>query len=113
MRRHKYGARKTMVDNINFDSAAEARYYQQLKLLKRAGEVIDFDLQPVYTLVDGFTKNGKKFRPITYRADFLVTYKDGSTKVIDVKGAITKEYTIKRKLFEWRYPDLTIEEVTA
>lgn len=101
----KYGARKTMVDGYKFDSAAEARYYSQLKLLKRAGKIRDFILQPRYVLLDGYRhpQTGRKVQGVTYVADFLVTLPDGSQEVIDVKGVRTEAYKIKKKLFESKY----------
>lgn len=101
--RSKYNAKKVVIDNIKFDSKAEAAYYQQLKLLKMSGEVVSFDLQPEFILQDSFVKNGKKYHAIKYRADFLVRYKDGHEELIDVKGMLTKEFRIKQKLFELRY----------
>lgn len=112
--KHKYGAKRTTLDGVTFDSQAEANYYAQLKLLERAGEVKDIILQPRFTLLDSFKKNGKKYRGIEYVADFWVTYKDGRREIIDVKGAKTtrtEAYLIKKKLFESKYPELTIKEV--
>lgn len=101
--RSKYNAKKVVIDNIKFDSKAEAAYYKQLKLLKMTGEVVSFDLQPEFILQDSFVKNGKKYHAIKYRADFLVRYKDGHEELIDVKGMLTNEFILKRKLFEMRY----------
>lgn len=101
--RSKYNAKKVVIDNIKFDSKAEAAYYQQLKLLKLTGEVTSFDLQPEFTLQDSFRKNGKLYRAIKYKADFLVRYSDGHEELIDIKGMLTKEFRIKQKLFELRY----------
>ncbi|EDI8768609.1 TPA_asm: DUF1064 domain-containing protein [Listeria monocytogenes] len=101
--RSKYNAKKVVIDNIKFDSKAEAAYYEQLKLLKMSGEVVSFDLQPEFILQDSFVKNGKKYHAIKYRADFLVRYKDGHEELIDIKGMLTKEFRIKQKLFELRY----------
>lgn len=101
--RSKYNAKKVVIDNIKFDSKAEAAYYQQLKLLKMTGEVVSFDLQPEFILQDSFRKNGKLYRAIKYKADFFVRYSDGHEELIDVKGMLTKEFRIKQKLFELRY----------
>lgn len=109
----KYRSRKTMVDNITFDSQAEANYYSNLKLLQRAGEVKEFDLQPTYLLQEGYKRGKRNVQPITYIADFLVTYTDGRQEIIDIKGAKTEVYRIKKKLFEYKYPDLEIREVIA
>ena len=100
-----------MVDNIQFDSQAEANYYRQLKLLQRAGEVVEFEIQPTFILQEGYKRGKRKVQPITYKADFLVTYNDGRKEIIDVKGAKTEVYRLKKKIFEYKYPDLEIVEV--
>lgn len=103
--RPKYGNKKTVVDGITFDSQAEAIYYNQLKWLKQGKQIKDFKLQPKFLLQEGFKKNGKTFRKIEYIADFEVINLDGRTQIIDIKGTITKEFAIKRKLFERMYMD--------
>ncbi|MCY8844654.1 DUF1064 domain-containing protein [Bacillus inaquosorum] len=100
---NKYGARKTQVDGITFHSIAEAKYYEQLKWLKVSKQIKDFKLQPRFLLQEGFKKNGKTFRKIEYIADFEVHNLDGSIEIIDIKGVETKEFAIKRKLYERRY----------
>jgi hypothetical protein len=99
----KFRNKKTVVDGITFDSKAEAIYYNQLKWLKQNKQIKDFKLQPRFLLQVGFKKNNKAFRAIEYVADFEVIKQDGSTEIIDIKGAITKEFAIKRKLFEFKY----------
>ena len=106
---NKYKNKKTMVDGIKFDSEMESHYYIYLKQLKEIGEVIDFVLQPTYLLQEGFDLNGKRIRPITYKADFKVIYKDGHEEVIDVKGKLTEEFKIKRKMLLYRYRDITFK----
>jgi hypothetical protein len=54
-------------------------------------------------LLDGFKKNGKIFRKTEYVADFEAHNLDDSIQIIDIKGAIAKEFTLKRKLFERKY----------
>lgn len=100
---NKYGARKTVVDGITFDSKAEAKYYEQLKWLKKAKQIKDFSLQPRFELQETFKKHDKTFRKIEYIADFEVTNLDGSKEVIDIKGMETKEFAIKRKLYERKF----------
>lgn len=107
--RSKYNNRKTMIDGITFDSQKEAEYYLVLKADKKAGRIKDFELQPKFVLQEGFIKGGVRFRPITYTADFKIEHFDGSVEVIDTKGVITKEFAIKRKLFEAKYLDLTLK----
>ena len=106
---NKYKNKKTIVDGIKFDSEMESHYYIYLKQLKEIGEVVDFVLQPTYLLQEGFNLNGKRIRPITYKADFKVIYKDGHEEVIDVKGKITEEFKIKRKMLLYRYRDINFK----
>lgn len=96
--RSKYGARKTVIDGIRFDSAKEARYYCELKLRKIAGEIVDFERQALFThIVNGV----KCFR---YYADFVEYYPDGTRKVVDVKGYKKNPvYRIKKKCIEAQY----------
>ena len=106
----KYHSKKVTYDGITFDSKKEAARYKQLKLLENIGYISELKLQPVYVLQEGFKKNGKTYRKITYRADFEYI-RDGKTFVEDVKGMKTEVYKLKKKLFEYKYPDLGILEV--
>lgn len=113
-KRSKYGSRKVTLDGHTFDSRKEADKYAELMLLKRAGEVVVIELQPVFTLQEGYcTKDGKYVRPIEYRADFRVTYRDGRVVVIDVKPSKdfqTQVYRLKKKMLLYRYPDIVFKE---
>ena len=66
----KYRNKKTQVDGIWFDSKKEAERYLELKALEQKGEIRKLKLQPVYELQPSFEHKGKKYRAITYRADF-------------------------------------------
>lgn len=105
----KYNNKKTIVDGIKFDSEMESHYYIYLKELKEAGVVLDFELQPVYVLQEGFVKDGKKIKPITYKADFRVLYTDGHEEVIDVKGQLLSDFKLKRKMLLYKYRDINFK----
>lgn len=68
---NKYKNKKVQVDMFVFDSIAESRRYKELKLLEQAGEISKLELQPKFTLQESFRKNGKAYRKIEYRADFM------------------------------------------
>ena len=106
---NKYKNKKTIIDGFKFDSEMESHYYLYLKQLKEMGEVVDFVLQPTYLLQEGFNLNGKRIRPITYKADFKVIYKGGYEEVIDVKGKLTEEVKIKRNMVLYRYRDINFK----
>ena len=97
---NKYNARKTVMCGHVFDSKREAEIYLDLLSRKQHGEIIRIGLQPSYTLLAGFKDNtGKNQKPITYTADFFVTYADGRNEVIEVKGVRTRDYMLRKKLF--------------
>lgn len=103
-KRRKYGNIKVEIDGHQFDSRHEANYYGKLKLLKKAGEVLDFSLQPKYNLVVNGINLG------FYKGDFLVSWKTGETQLIDAKGVKTPVYQLKKKLVKAIY-DIDIHEV--
>ena len=116
--------KKTEVDGIVFDSQTEAEYYEYLKAEKKAGRIKSFTMQDEFVIqekfllingerisssVKGFSKlqkanPGCTVQAIKYRADFMVHYKDGSVRVIDVKGQKTADFKIKEKMFNYMYP---------
>ncbi|WP_036075509.1 DUF1064 domain-containing protein [Lysinibacillus boronitolerans] len=104
MSKAKYGNKKVVHDGITFDSAMEAKYYDHLKLLQAQGIVTSFELQPRFVLLPKFEKNGKKYREIGYTADFTVHYADGHSEVVDIKGMVTQQFELRKKLFDYRFP---------
>lgn len=111
MKHNKYNNKKVEYDGYKFDSKKEADFYKKLKALQKAGKIKKIEVHPKFELQPSFKKNGKTYRAINYYADFLVYYSDGITKLYDTKGKRTEVYKIKKKLFEYKYKDLTIEEV--
>lgn len=83
----------------NHDSRAEARYCEQLALMKKAGEIDDYETQVRHNL----EVNGKKVCSMI--VDFKV-YKDGGWYYVEVKGFATEVWKLKHKLFKALYPDL-------
>ena len=103
----KYGNTKTEIDGITFDSLKEARRYQELRLMERAGEIDDLKVKERFELIP---KKGHE-QAAYYTADF--SYSVGGQKVVeDVKSEATKTraYVLRRKLMYQRY-GITIQEV--
>lgn len=92
-------------DGIQFHSKKECHHYQILKVLERAGNITGLELQPRFPLIV------KGVLICTYVADFRYKTKAGETVIDDVKGQLTPEYKLKRKLFETLYSPLKITEV--
>lgn len=108
----KYGNKKIVYDGHEFDSKKEYNRYIELKWLEKANVIKELELQKEFVLLEGFKKNGKTFQKMSYYADFY--YYDNERKkyvVEDTKGFRTEVYKIKRKLFEHKYQELTIEEL--
>lgn len=129
-KRGKYGSVKTTTDGIQFDSAKEARRYQELLNLVRVGVVRNLRVQPRYTLfalvlagadlhdANRGTIDNQRHPVCEYVADF--EYEELMMKpayflpvVEDVKSIATRRkevYRLKRKLFEAQY-GIQIREV--
>jgi hypothetical protein len=111
--RSKYGAQKTVVDGITFDSKKEAKRYQELKLLERSGEISHLELQPSFKLFCG--NEPIKFdsgRQAVYKADFAYfDYKVNRRVIEDAKGFRTPEYKLKRAIVHAMHPMVRIIEV--
>lgn len=122
---NKYNAKKVSVDGIEFDSKKEARRYQELLLLQKAGEIYMLERQKVYELLPaqrepdtvgkrgGVIKGKLLERAVEYVADFVYTDKNGKTVVEDVKGfrdgGAYAVFVLKRKLMLYRYGIKIIE----
>jgi len=94
MMRHKFHAQPTEFDGIKFASKAEARYYGQLKLRQRAGEVVFFLMQVPFRIPGN----------VKYVCDFMEFHADGSVHFVDVKGQVLPMFVTKRKIVEALYP---------
>lgn len=92
----KYHNQPTVVDGIRFDSKREARYFEQLKLRKHAGEVSHW-LRQVPLHLPGGTR---------YVVDFLVFFSDPARMpaYVDVKGRETQVFRLKRREIQHHYP---------
>ena len=94
----KYRNTKVFVDGHTFDSKKEAKRYYELRLLEKAGEISNLQLQVKFVLIPSQRIDGKLVeRECAYKADFVYQEK-GETVIEDTKGFKTKDYVIKRKL---------------
>jgi len=97
-KRPKYGANKTVVENITFDSAREAERYRELVMLEAAKKITDLRTKCEACVFD-LVVNGVKVSRFT--ADF--TYRENGELVVeDLKSAPTKTraYVMRRKLMK-------------
>lgn len=103
-KKHKYNARKTVVDGIVFDSKKEADRYIKLKLLARAEKIMDLKHPYPFPFYIG---NKMIF---SYWADFEYFLPTGERIVEDVKGYKTPVYRLKKKLIEAQF-NIKINEI--
>lgn len=94
-KRNKFGATKTTVDGIEFDSKAEAKRYGELRLLEKAGRIRNLERQVRYDLEINGVKLG------FYKADFRYWDQGSSQQIVeDVKGVRTPVFALKAKLMK-------------
>jgi hypothetical protein len=93
--RNKYGAKKTQVGEVTFDSKKEAQRYMELQLLERAGEITDLRRQVKIDLIGQYrpmyTRTGRKMR---LTADFAYI-EDGVEVLEDAKGMWTRDFEVR------------------
>lgn len=114
-KRNKYRNIQTVVDGIKFASKREAARYSDLKLLERAGEISNIELQPTYQ-IEIYKPDGK-YHPVKirsekrpngtrtrYTADFRYQcLRTGRQIVEDVKGIDTQVSRLRRAVVECIY----------
>ena len=99
---------KRTYGGVVFDSVLEMRFYRDVLCpLEKSGDIVCCELQKPYELQPEFVHDDKKVQPIKYVADFFIRYKDGQEVVIDTKGCPDKTALLKRKLFWYKYPNVT------
>lgn len=115
----KYRARPTVVDNIRFASIKESRRYSELRLLERAGQIRDLELQPTFPIfavgllpvpegteipiLPAWVSLRKCGR---FTADFrYIDVRTGEVVIEDSKSAptATEAYRLRKKLVEATY----------
>lgn len=85
----------TEIDGIKFGSRSEARRYQELRLLEKAGAVMDLRVHPKLPLV----VNGQKIGRGAITLDF--SYLENGVLIYeDFKGIDTRESKLRRQVCE-------------
>ena len=91
---------KTEIDGIKFASKGEAERYCYLRLLVKAGQIRDLELQPRFELQAAFQRNGVRYPSVTYVADFSYIECDTGRRIVeDFKGQETDIFKLKKRLF--------------
>lgn len=93
---NKLGAKKKIIDGIEFASTLEAYFYQKLK-----DNNITFVMQRDLELQPSFYLFGEHHRPIVLKIDFIVE----NRMFIDTKGQFTDKSKMKWKMLKYKYKE--------
>jgi hypothetical protein len=110
-RKGKYNAKGEHVDGHWFASAAEARRYEQLRIMLHDERICRLELQPVFEI------RINNHLITRYRGDFRYGVLDergvlADVVIEDVKGMLTDVYVMKKKLVEALH-SVRINEIPA
>lgn len=103
-KRSKFKNRKVVLGDEQFDSRKEAKRYQELKIMERAGLIQNLRQQVSYELASSvkFKSEPRRKPAIRYIADFAyMDLQTGQQVVEDVKSEVTRKlapYRIKKHL---------------
>ena len=98
----KYRNRKTVVDGITFDSAAEARRWEVLRMLERTGAVSGLERAVSFPLYVHCVEVGR------YVADFVYFWPNRDRVIEDVKGVQTAVFRLKARIMAAQGMPVTI-----
>ena len=97
MRRSKYGNTRTEFDGHIYDSALEAKWAANFNLLKRSGQILEWERQ--YTVeLDIYDRVGNLALSLFHRVDFRIILNDGCYSLVEIKGFETAEWKLRKKL---------------
>ena len=114
---------KTMSE---FQSTAEKVYYQEyIEPLILTGEITSCDMHKRFDIVPAVKWGNVQLRTKRYTPDFVLTFRNGSIKVVEIKGKVIKklqrDYPLRRQLFilnfcipnNWEFEEIEAEMLTA
>lgn len=93
--RNKYGAKKTLVGGIKFDSKKEATRWMELQALERCGEISNLQRQVKIELMGQYrplyTRTGRKM-VLTFDFSYI---EDGIVIFEDSKGVWARDFEVR------------------
>ena len=111
----KYRNRKCEMFGLTFDSQSEMERFLELREMQQDGLIHHLECQPSFVLLEGFKDcDGKTERAIKYKGDFKYIDINGRMVVEDVKSratAASRDWSLRRKLFKHRFPNVALREV--
>lgn len=98
IRTNKFNAKRSQYDGYWYDSKMEAGYAMDLDWRIKGKDIKSWERQIRVSL--DIKKGGETYHICDYIVDFKIHHNDGSIEWIEVKGMETREYQMKKKLFE-------------
>lgn len=96
--KHKYNASRSVCNlGHHHPSKLEGGYCNQLQMLKKNGDIKEFEYSKKFEL----RVNGQLI--CNHFPDFFVTKNDGTQEINETKGCETEIWRFKRRLFEALY----------
>lgn len=98
----KYGNKRTEYNGRKFDSKFEAGIARDLEMMKRAGEILDYDCQFKIECIP-YDKHGNPLPAlkVTHKVDFRRHNLDGTYTLIEAKGMEMSDWQRRRKWLEY------------
>ncbi|MFJ7369339.1 DUF1064 domain-containing protein [Lysinibacillus sp. NPDC098008] len=90
-------SKKTIVNDIKFDSSSEAAFYKKLIKMKEEGIIKDFKMQISFQILDPFTHGVEERQGRRYICDFIITTMQDEEIVVDIKTPASDTYAFKLK----------------
>lgn len=93
---NKFKAVRQSYNGYSYDSKLEAQWAANLDILKRAGEIADWDRQFKVEMI-AHDSQGIPRITMTHKVDFRVHELDGSFTLLEVKGFETADYRTRAR----------------
>jgi len=110
----KYKSKWTEYNGRKYQSVLESTRAQQLDLLKKADEIIEWEPQfkiPLYTAVEDKQGNLTRIRVCDYIIDFKITSESG-IYFEEIKGFENEIFKIKYKWLKLQHPNWDVRVLT-
>lgn len=98
-RKTKYNNVRTNYDGYNYPSKLEARQAAELDILKKAGQILDWERQYKVEIY-AYDSQGNQVHVCNHKIDFRVHELDNSFTLVETKGVETVDYKWRRKMLE-------------
>jgi hypothetical protein len=89
-----------------FRSLWEVSFAQYLEVLKKAGNIAEWEYEPETFWFEGIKRGARSYLP-----DFRITRHDGSKYFVEVKGYMDAKSKTKLKRMKKYYPDVELQMV--